>query len=390
MTRVRQAIALSFLLLGTAAQPAWAEAKLAPVLQPFVDRNELAGAVMLVADSKQILAHETVGWMDAEAKTPMQPNCLFWIASQTKPMTCVALMILAEEGKVNIDDPVEKYLPEFKGQMYIAEKDSKHQLLKRPSRPMLLRDLMSHTSGLPSKTAIMRPTLDSLPLELTVAANAMIPLQAEPGAKCIYSNPGINTVGRVVEAVSGMPYERFIEERLFRPLGMVDTTFWPNEEQVQRLAKAHRPAANKTSLEVTNIAPLRYPLSDRTRHSFPGGGLFSTALDLVRFYQMIACGGEWNGQRILSESAVAQMTLDQTGDLKAGRGFGFDIKGVIVGKGGSHGTRTRIDRKTGLITIYLIQHADYIGKGREALPTFQNAATAMFSTSTSVNEESKK
>lgn len=390
MTRIRQVVALSLLFAGAAARPICAEAKLVPVLQPFVDRNELAGAVMMVANSEKILAHEAVGWMDAKAKTPMQPNCLFWIASQTKPMTCVALMILADEGKVNIDDPVDKYLPEFKGQMYTVEKDAHHQLLKRPAKPMRVRDLMSHTSGLPGKTGVMRPTLDSLPLELTVAANAMIALQAEPGAKYIYSNPGINTVGRIVEAVSGMPYERFMDERIFQPLGMVDTTFWPNDEQIARLAKPHRPANGKPGLDAIQLAPLRYPLSDRTRYAFPGGGLFSTAVDLSRFYRMIARGGELDGRRILSEAAVRLMTENQTGLADGAHGFGFDVKGVMVGKGGSHGTKTRIDRKTGLITIYLIQHAAFSGQGKDALPAFQNAATAMFSPPTSASEESKK
>ena len=274
-------IALTALLLAPlaplSALHAAEQATLAPILQPFVDKQTLAGAVVLVADPNKVLDLEAVGWQDIAAKKPMRTDSLFWIASQSKPLTCTAMMILVDEGKVSVDDPVEKYLPEFKGQMFVSEKDAEHQLLKKPQRPMRIGDLMSHTSGLPSSTPFLKPTLDALPLEKAVLMNTVLPLQAEPGTHYQYSNPGMSTVGRLVEVISGMPYDRFMDERIFQPLGMKDTTFWPSDEQLSRLAKSYKPAADKTGLEETTIGGLRYPLSDRTRYPFPAGGLFSTA-----------------------------------------------------------------------------------------------------------------
>lgn len=210
--------------------------KLAASVQPFVERQELAGAVMLVADKDQVLAAEAVGWADVAAHKPMQADSMFWIASQSKPITAAALMLLVDEGKVNVDDPVEKVLPEFRGQMVVAEKDAEHVLLRRPSHPITVKNVLSHTSGLPFQSALEVPTLDLFPLVARVRSYAMTPLEFEPDSKYQYSNAGINTAARVIEVVAGMPFERFLQERLFQPLGMTDTTFWPSEVQVARIA----------------------------------------------------------------------------------------------------------------------------------------------------------
>ena len=143
-------------------------------------------------------------------------------------MTATALMMLVDEGKVNVDDPVEKYLPEFKGQWVKAEQDTDHMLLKRPVHPITVKNVLSHTSGLPFSSPLEQPTLDLLPLAARVRSYAMLPLEFEPDSKYQYSNAGINTAGRIIEVVSGMPYEQFMEQRLFQPLGMKDTTFWPS------------------------------------------------------------------------------------------------------------------------------------------------------------------
>ena len=143
-------------------------------------------------------------------------------------MTATALMMLVDEGKVNVDDPVEKYLPEFKGQWVKAEQDADHVLLKRPAHPITVKNVLSHTSGLPFSSPLEEPTLDLLPLAARVRSYAMLPLEFEPDSKYAYSNAGINTAGRIIEVVSGMPYEQFMEQRLFQPLGMKDTTFWPS------------------------------------------------------------------------------------------------------------------------------------------------------------------
>ena len=183
----------------------------------------------------------------------MKTDALFWIASMSKPMTATALMMLVDEGKVKLDDPVEKYLPEFKGQWMIAEQDKDHMLLKRPKHPITVRNIRRHTSGLRPTSVMETPTLDLLPLRDAVRSYAMTPLQFDPGSQYQYSNAGINTAGRIIEVVSGMPYEEFMQKRLFDPLGMKDTTFWPTEEQVKRLAKSYKPGKDNKGLEETII-----------------------------------------------------------------------------------------------------------------------------------------
>lgn len=210
---------------------------LAPAVQPFVDSHSLAGAVMLVADKDKVLALEAVGFADVENKTPMAPDAVFWIASQTKPITAAALMLLVDEGKVKIEDPVEKYLPEFK--------DIKLAGGEKPKAPITVRQILSHTSGMPFKSEAEKPTLDVLSIKDAVASYVKTPLVAEPGTKYLYSNAGINTAGRIIEVVSGMSYEDFLDKRLFAPLGMTDTTFWPSEAQAKRIAKAYKPTADK-------------------------------------------------------------------------------------------------------------------------------------------------
>jgi CubicO group peptidase (beta-lactamase class C family) len=355
-------------------------ARLAGVIQPFADRHELAGAVLLVADKDKVLDLEAVGFADVAAERPMRPDALFWIASMSKPITAAAFMILVDEGKVKLDDPVAKFLPEFGGQWLALPADKDHVLLVRPKTSMTVRHILSHTSGMPFKSAMEEPTLDLLPLRDTVRSYAMTPLQSEPGAKFAYSNAGINTAGRLIEVLSGMPYEDFLDRRLFGPLGMKDTTFWPNEEQLKRLAKSYKPNADKTGLQEVPIGQLKYPLNDRRRQPMPGGGLFSTAADVGRFCQMVLGGGTFEGKRILSEDAVRQMTSKQTGDaLEGGYGLGWFTGGGGFGHGGAHATDMKIDPKRGLITVWMVQETGgFPGEGAKAQGAFQKAALERF------------
>lgn len=371
---------LALVLLLIARVEAQSPQNLSATVQPFADRQELAGAVMLVADKDKVLATETVGWADIAAQKPMQADSMFWIASQSKPITASALMMLVDEGKVNVDYPVEKYLPEFKGQMVVAEKDDDHILLRRPVHPITVKNILSHTSGLPFKSAIEEPTLDLFPLSLRVRSYAMTPLEFEPDSKYQYANAGINTAGRIIEVVSGMPYEQFLSERLFQPLGMSDTTFWPSEEQVARIAKSYKPGPDKQGLEETTITQLYYPLTDRTqRFPMPAGGLFSTAHDLARFYQMLINGGELDGKRYLSEAAVKELTSRQTpADLPQSYGFGFSVSPTTFGHGGAYSTNSVADTQLGLIRIWLVQHAGFPGEGGKAQGVFMKAAVDSF------------
>jgi CubicO group peptidase (beta-lactamase class C family) len=168
-------IGCSIAATASAVPAASVAVAVAPELQAFVDKHELVGAVVLVADRDRVLDIETVGFADIAAGHPMAPDARFWIASQSKSMTAAAVMMLVDEGKINLDDPAENYLPEFRGQMVVAEKDGDYVLLKRPSHPITVREILSHVSGLPFKSAIEEPTLDGLPLDKAVRGYAMTP-----------------------------------------------------------------------------------------------------------------------------------------------------------------------------------------------------------------------
>jgi CubicO group peptidase (beta-lactamase class C family) len=358
--------------------PVFGEAPASPAaaLQPFVDKHELAGAVALVADKDKLLSVQAVGFADIAGKKAMKPDALFWIASQSKAMTATAVMMLVDEGKIALDDPVEKNLPEFRGQMVVAEKDNEHTLLRKPRHPITIREVLSHMSGLPFKSAIEEPTLDGLPLAAAVRSYAMTPLQTEPGTHYQYSNAGINTAARVLEVVSGMKYEDFMQQRLFDPLGMKDTTFWPTKEQAQRIAKSYRPDAAKTNLVEIRIDQLIYPLSERVnRFPMPAGGLFSTAQDTALFCRMLLNGGELNGRRYLSEAAFKELMKRQTPEsVNDSYGFGLAVGSDWFGHGGAFATNMEIRPANGLVLIWMVQHAGYPGEGAKAQGVFKNWA----------------
>ncbi len=340
-------------------------------MQKFVDEEVISGSVTLVARHGEIASLEAVGYSDLATKKPMRKDDLFWIASMTKPITSTAILILQDEGKLSVDDPVEKYLPEFKGQWLIAEKTANEERLKRPERKVMLHDLLTHTSGLSDVTA-RRP--DATLAELAMGYS-QTPLMFAPGSKWQYSNQGMNTLGRIVEVVSGQKYQDFLQQRLFKPLGMKDTTFYPTAGQIKRLAKSYGPGANGHGLAETELYHLGGALlASRTRTPIPAGGLFSTAQDLVRFYQMMLNGGTYHGKRYVSEAAVKQMTSVQTGDLKTGFtdgnawGLGWCLvrqpQGVSAmlspgtfGHGGAYGTQAWIDPRKDAIFLMLIQRA---------------------------------
>ncbi len=354
-------------------------ATLVAAVRPYVERREAAGAVLLVADADGVRAVEAVGRADIAADRPMTTDAVFWIASQSKPITAAALMMLVDEGKVSLDDPVEKYLPEFKDQWLVAEQDAAHVLLRRPARKVSVRDLLRHTSGMPFRSLVEQPTLDALKLADGVRSYVLTNLTYEPGTKYVYSNAGINTAGRIVEVVSGMPYEKFMDERLFQPLGMRDTTFHPNGEQLKRLAKSYKPNAKKDGLEETPISQLTYPLDDPHRTPMPAGGLFSTAHDVALFCRMMLRRGELDGRRYLSEAAVAEMTRRQTPEsLPQAYGLGFAVGPGNFGHGGAMATNMTVDVERGLVTVWLVQHAGFPGKGAQAQAAFREAANSRF------------
>jgi len=217
-------------------------------------------------------------------------------------------------------------------------------------------------------------------------------LQFPPGGKWQYSNPGINTLGRIVEVVSRQSFADFLQQRLFKPLGMKDTTFWPTPNQRKRLAKSYQPSKDSHGLEEIDIFFINGDLSDRKRTAYPAGGLFSTATDLFRFYQMVLNGGVFDGKRFLSGSSVELMTRTQTGDLKTGftDGMSFGLGWAVVkqpagvtamlspgtfGHGGAYGTQGWIDPKKDLILVLMIQRAKLPNAdASEVRRAFQEAA----------------
>ncbi len=343
------------------AGTAWAGMEAVPAsVQEFVDRGVIAGAVTLVADRDRVLALDAVGEADMASHAPMRTNSLFWIASMTKPTTGALILMLQDEGKLAVDDPVAKHLPEFKG---IRVKGA------TTVADLRIRHLLTHTSGLET----VPPARPDATLADLSAACAAKPLKFEPGSKWEYSNGGINTLGRIVEIVSGRPYAQFLRERLLEPLGMNETTFWPAGGLKARLATSYGPRGD-AGLEPVPIYFLQGELDDTKRTAFPAGGLFSTAPDYARFLQMLLRGGEWGGRRILSAEAVAQMTRTQTGDLKTGfvdgMSFGFacgvvrEPQGVTAalsagsfGHGGAYGTQAWADPASGRIYVLMIQRA---------------------------------
>ena len=242
--------------------------------------------------------------------------------------------------------------------------------LTRPARAITLGDLLTHTSGLADVPA-PRPNCTLAEL---VMAYSQQPLKFAPGSKWEYCNAGINTLGRVVEVVSGQNFADFLQDRIFKPLGMKDTTFWPTAGQTKRLAKTYQPAKDGKGLEETDIWFIKGNPSDRSRTPFPSGGVFSTAQDMWHFYQMALNGGTWNGKKIVSRDAMNLMTHTQTGDIRTGFtegmswGYGWAVvkqpAGITAmlspgtfGHGGAFGTQGWVDPAKDMIFVLMIQRA---------------------------------
>ncbi len=386
------------LVLSFASARAADPGPLASVLQAVVDKHIVGGVVFLVADKDKVLDLEAAGFSNLSAKTPMRTDNLFWIASMTKSLTGTALMMLVDEGKVSLDDPVEKYLPEFKGQMVAEDKDHPHP----PQHPITVREVMDHTSGLVKAND---PVLKHPPtLKEWVAGIAAQPLSREPGTKFEYNNCGIDTGGRIIEVVSGIPYAEFMQQRLFTPLAMTDSSFWPNVELAKRLAYSVRTTADKSGLE--DVAMNKTDLSKAVEkfghgvtipvevldnfgggiipqygdhNAEPAGALYSTATDVGHFCQMLLNGGSWQGQRYLSEAGLKQMTAVQTGSVpvnpQEGYGVGWFVKikddeGPAVGSYGHRGARKTcmwVDPTHQLAMVLMVQNWEMTGEQQKEL-----------------------
>lgn len=331
--------------------------KLAPPLQPFIDNQTVPGFVALIATKDRILTEEAAGFCDVENKKPMHTDALCWVASLNKGMTAAALMMLVDEGKVSLDDPVEKYLPEFKPQWYIAEQDKDHMLLKHPQNKVLVRHLLTHMSGIPYSTGVEQPSLDMVRLQDRVYDYAATPLLCEPGTENHYSSAGINTAGRIIEVVSGMSYEDFMATRLFKPLGMNHATFRLTSKQVEHVPVMYDKNPGGQPWVSMHATKLHYPLDDPARQAAPGVGVFCTAEDIARFGQMLLNGGvSYDGHRVLSEAAVKTMTTKQTPDnIKSNYGLGLALDTTGYGHGGTGHSFLHVDTQHGLVSVIVMQ-----------------------------------
>ncbi|MDE3198948.1 MAG: beta-lactamase family protein [Acidobacteriota bacterium] len=340
-------------------------------MKQLVGQGLGAGCVTLVQRHGVIAELDAVGMADIESKKPMRTDTIFQIMSMTKPITAVGAMMLVEEGKLALNESVEKYLPEFHGQTLAGG--------EKPARPITLRDLMTHTSGMGSAAPDTMKDLQQRmnhTLADAVAAYAKQPLAFEPGAKWSYSNNGIATLGRLIEVASGMPYEKFIETRILAPLGMKDSFFFPPRDKIARIALVYQTSGGKPARAGDHILggdPTLYRKG--AIYPAPEWGLYSTAEDLARFYQMMLNGGTYRGRRYLSKMAVDLMRVIHTGDIApagwlplGGSGYGLAwevtrdptsqlmfLPAGTYGHGGAFGTQGWIDPKDDLIRVLMIQ-----------------------------------
>jgi CubicO group peptidase (beta-lactamase class C family) len=363
-------------------------------MQEMIAKNEIAGAITVVVTKDKTVHFETTGLADVAAKRPLTPDTLFWIASMTKPVTGVAILMLQDEGKLNVADPVAKYLPEFAN-------------LKTPSgKPanLTIAQLLTHTSGLGEAggdAARQAKTLaDLVPLWLAA------PMQFEPGAKWQYCQSSINAAGRIVEVISGLSFDAFLQQRLFDPLGMSNTTFYPTTKQRVRLITAY--AKNRDTGELTPVPP-RPEFGPRDRPPQGNGGLYSTAPDYARFCQMLLNGGALDGKRYLSAAALKFLATPQTGEIPTGffqndtwgnrgKNYGWGLGTCVLrtphegvaevlspgsyGHGGAWGTQAWIDPVKGVAYVLMVQRANFPNSdGSEVRREFQKAAaTALAAT----------
>jgi CubicO group peptidase (beta-lactamase class C family) len=335
-----------------------ASSEVTAAMKPYLDQYKLAGVIGIIADkSGKVHYKNLLGYADVEAKKRISEDNVFWIASMTKMFAGASIMMLVDEGKVSLDDPVTRFIPQLNKWMVVEEKDDSHVLLRAPVRPVTVRHVLSHTSGLAGSSELQRAMgSDGTPLKARALCSVTGPLQWQPGDRYSYGNQGMNIAARIVEIVSSMPYEAFLQKRFFEPLGMSETTFWPSEAQIARLAGAYGPNKEKNGYVRGDIGFLTKPLSDRV-HRFPeaGGGLFSTTHDIFRYGLMLANDGELDGNRYLSHAAMDELRKEQTGKTKVNYSLGYHLRSGMFGHDGAYGTDLSVNPRTGIVAIFMVQ-----------------------------------
>jgi CubicO group peptidase (beta-lactamase class C family) len=349
-------------------------------MQHFVADQTVAGAVTLVAHGGAVIEFHAAGMADIEAGRPMQKGTIFQIMPMTKPVTAIGIMMLAEEGKLALRDPVEQYLPEFRNQRVAANVGPDAAHLSLPDHPVTIRDLLTHTAGIQDAAPAAihdYPQSMNIPLDQVVQHLARQPLLFQPGTQWSYSSPGIEILGRVIEVCSGQKYDDFINSRILQPLGMQDSFFYPPAAKIPRIAMVYVQKDGKLVRAPATILggdPAKY--RQGAVFPAPGWGLYSTAEDLLHLYRMMLNEGVYEGRRYLSPFSVHLMTEAHTGGIHPVgwmRGTGYGLAWEVVtdplgelaghskgtyGHGGAFGTQGWIDPANDLISILLIQRAD--------------------------------
>ncbi|MBM3782791.1 MAG: beta-lactamase family protein [Acidobacteria bacterium] len=344
-------------------------------LLEFVTAGQAAGMVTLLSHKGETVAFDAVGFTDLESRQPMTKENIFQLHSMTKPVVAMAAMILAEEGRLALTDPVQKHLPEFRGQMVVASVHAGGaKTVKLPARPITVFDLMTHTSGMmlnpPPGIGELHGALHKSLADVSLVLSQQ-PLEFEPGSKWQYSNTGTAVLARIVEVISGQKLEVFLAQRIFEPLGMKDTYIFPPKDKWHRMPTAYILRDGK---------PLKYtsdPLGegamkfrDGAKYSLPEGGLYSTASDLAILYKtLLIDGGRHGSFRLLSAENIRLMAQVHTGTLRTnGPGNGWGLGWFVVreesagqpmppgtyGHGGRYGTFCFLDPKNQLFGIFLI------------------------------------
>jgi CubicO group peptidase (beta-lactamase class C family) len=358
--------------------------QLDPVLKSYVEEGKLAGSVLWVARRGKLVYLQAFGQRDREARSPMQTDSIFRIASQTKALVSVGIMMLAEQGRLQISDPLSKYIPEFKETTVAVPKDGGGYDVVKAKRPIVLRDLLTHTAGIGYGTGPAEDKWKAAgiggwyfadrkePIAATVSRMAALPMDAQPGEKWVYGY-SVDILGVVIERASGKPLDEFLRVNLLEPLGMQDTAFYLPPAKKARLTVVYS-ATGAGKLErapdpgamVGQGAYLEGP-----RQSFSGGaGMLSTAGDYGRFLQMMLNGGELEGKRLLSRKSVELMLTDHLRGVPfrdgVGMGLGFSVlkdlgaRGTLgsvgeFGWGGAYHSTYWADPREQLVVVYLTQ-----------------------------------
>ncbi|HEX6226623.1 MAG TPA: serine hydrolase domain-containing protein [Chryseolinea sp.] len=361
-------------------------ARIDDIFTTYVKENKMAGSVILVSRKGKVAYYKAFGYRDKEANAKMDVGSIFRIASQTKAIVSVGIMILQEEGKLLIQDPVSRFIPEYKETTVAVPKPSGGYEVVKAKREMTIRDLLTHTAGVGYGQGVAAEEWEKAgmqdfyfahydePVGETIKRMASLPMDAHPGERYVYGY-ATDILGVIIERASGLPLDQFLKQRIFDPLRMNDTYFYLPHEKAARLAKVYVPKDGKplTPAPVEGTVDSQGQYVTGPRKSFSGGaGLVSTARDYYHFLKMLASGGEFEGQRLLSSRTVHLMTIDhvhgEIGFNRAGLGFGLGFEVVIdqgmrgtygsrgqFGWGGAYGSTYWVDPAEELIVLYFTQ-----------------------------------